>query len=95
MKGLRDSAEEALTEYRELIKFYQQNVGLYQDRLKGDLSETKRKCYEGLLDIARTELKNCQAQIKRILEGRYGQYTDEEWTQIQAETNKLLKIRKR
>jgi len=92
MSTLRDSAKEALTEYRGLIKFYQQNIKLYQDKLKGDLSETKRKCYEGLLDIAQTELKNCQAQIKRILEGKYGQYTDEEWEQIQAEGKRLREI---
>lgn len=77
MRTLRDSAKEALIEYKDLIKFHEKNIKLFEKKLKGDLPDTKRKAYEGLLEVSKAELKECRESVKRILAGGYGEAEEE------------------
>ena len=94
-RTLKDSALEALGDYSDTIKELTESIALYDEKLaRDDLSDTLRQCYEGLKILCQNQIEECQHEIQRIMSGHYGEYSDEEWAQIQAETNKLLKMRK-
>lgn len=66
----KDSLKESLEHYRELISFYENQIKLFENKLKGDLSDTRRKCYEGLLEVSKFELKKCRQERNNLLIGK-------------------------
>ena len=66
----KDSMKETLEHYRELILFYQKEIRHIKEKLKGDLSERRKQCYEGLLEVSEVELKKCRQRRNQILTGK-------------------------
>ena len=95
VKTLKDSVLEALEEYSDTVRELTEDIAIYDAKLaRNDLSDTRRQCYEGLKTLCQNQIKECQHEIQRILSGHYGEYSDEEWEKLQADVNRLLKMRK-
>lgn len=64
---------EFLQGYEKDINDYREKISYYDEKLKSPLSETKRECYEKLKEICENRIVECEANIRRLMNGGYGE----------------------
>ena len=70
---MRDRVQESLSYWRNSLKDSQQNLEYLKGKLANSKMETAKQAWQGLIELEKKNIKKAQSELKKILEGRYGE----------------------
>lgn len=70
---MRDRIQESLSYWRNSLKDSQQNLEYLKGKLANSKMESAKQAWQGLIDLEEEHIAKCQKEIRRLVEGRYGE----------------------
>ena len=73
MSTINDSIRESRDYWENSLQESQANLKYLEERFNNSKMETAKQAWQGLIELEKRNIKKAQSELKKILEGRYGE----------------------